>query len=91
MDQSLVNLLISLVSGGVGGNAGGALSKANSLGPVLNTVLGALGGLGGGQLAEHVGALSNLGTGGNIGSSAIVGLVLPLIVGFIKKKMSGGA
>ncbi|MBK7115525.1 MAG: hypothetical protein IPM70_17065 [Proteobacteria bacterium] len=89
MDSSLVNLLISLVSGGVGGNVGGAVSKATSLGPVLNTVLGAVGGLGGGQLANHLGGLASLGQAGNVGSSALVGLLLPLVVGFLKKKMAG--
>jgi uncharacterized membrane protein YeaQ/YmgE (transglycosylase-associated protein family) len=91
MDAGIVNMLISLVSGGVGGNVAGAVSKSTSLGPLLNTVLGAVGGLGGGQLATHMGGLSDLGQAGNAGSSAIVGLLLPLVVGFIKKKMAGSA
>jgi len=53
---------------------------------LLNTVLGAVGGLGGGQLAGAVGGLAGLGQAGNVGSSAIVGLLLPMVVGFIKKK-----
>ena len=81
------SLLIQLVSGAAGGNVGSLLSKEKSLGPLINTVLGALGGLGGGQLLG--GALSGVfggATGGNIGASAIVGLLLPLIAGFLKKK-----
>ena len=34
----------------VGGNLGGLLNKAKSLGPMLNTILGLIGGVGGGQL-----------------------------------------
>jgi hypothetical protein len=66
---------------------GGLLNKARSLGPLLNTVLGAVGGVGGGQvlggsLADMVGNPAI----GNAGASAIVGLVLPLLGGFLKKK-----
>ncbi len=88
MDPSLLNAVISLVSGAVGGNAGGAISKANSMGPLWNTILGALGGLGGGQLADVVGGLSAMGQAGNVGSSAIIGALLPIVVGLIKKKMT---
>jgi hypothetical protein len=35
MDASIVNLLISVVSGGVEGNDGGALFQGNSFGPLL--------------------------------------------------------
>jgi hypothetical protein len=57
--------------------------KAKSLGPLLNTILGALGGLGGGQVA---GGALGAGTGGEVGMSAVVGALLPLIVGMLKKK-----
>jgi hypothetical protein len=53
------------------------------LGPLINTILGALGGLGGGQLAAP--ALGG-GTGAEVGASAVVGALLPLIVGMLKKK-----
>src|SRR5690606_35623035 len=43
-------ILIQLVSGAVGGNVGGMLNKAKSLGPMLNSVLGGVGGVAGGQL-----------------------------------------
>ena len=81
--MDLTSLLIQLVSGAVGGNVAGALNKAKSLGPLINTILGALGGLGGGQLAG--GALGG-GTAIEVGSSAVVGALLPLIVGMLKKK-----
>ena len=84
--MDVTTLLIELVSGAVGGNVAGLLNKAKSLGPLLNTVLGAIGGVGAGQLvAPHLGgALS--GTAGNAVISAVVGLLLPLIGGMLKKK-----
>jgi hypothetical protein len=47
MDLSAV--LVQLIAGAAGGNAAGLANKAKSLGPVLNTILGALGGLAGGM------------------------------------------
>lgn len=86
MDAGMMNLLISLVSGAVGGNVGGALAKAKSMGAVWNTILGAVGGAGGGWLATAVGGLATLGQAGNIGSSAVIGALLPLVVGMLNKK-----
>jgi hypothetical protein len=40
--MDVMSLLIQLISGAVGGNVGGLLNKAKSLGPLINTVLGAL-------------------------------------------------
>jgi uncharacterized membrane protein YeaQ/YmgE (transglycosylase-associated protein family) len=81
--MDLITLLVQAVSGGVGGNIAPLLNKAKSLGPLLNTVLGVIGGVGGGQaLAGTVGG----GTIGTVGTSAVVGLVLPLIGSFLKKK-----
>ncbi|MGH7629659.1 MAG: hypothetical protein ACREOF_09745 [Gemmatimonadales bacterium] len=81
--MDLTSLLIQLVAGAAGGNVAGALSKARNLGPLLNTILGAIGGLGGGQLAGQ--ALDG-GTAGTVGLSAVVGALLPLIAGFLKKR-----
>jgi hypothetical protein len=81
--MDLTAVLIQLISGAVGGNVAGLANKAKSLGPVVNTVLGALGGLGGGQLAN--GALGG-GTATEVGASAVVGALVPLIVGMLKKK-----
>jgi uncharacterized membrane protein YeaQ/YmgE (transglycosylase-associated protein family) len=88
MDSGLVNILISLVSGAVGGNVGGAAAKPVSMGPLWNSILGALGGLGGGQLASVLGGTEGLGQAGNIGGSAIIGALLPIVIGMIKKKMA---
>jgi hypothetical protein len=85
--MDVTGLLIQAASGAVGGNVGGFLNKAKSLGPVVNTVLGALGGLGGGQLlgGSLAGMLGNA-TAGSATASGLVGLLLPLIVSMFKKK-----
>lgn len=80
--MDLTSLLVYVVSGIVGGNAGGFLAKARSLGPVVNSVLGALGGLAGGALlAPQVGT----GTATEAGIAVIVGALLPLVAGYLKK------
>lgn len=66
-----------------GRNVAGLASKARNLGPLINTILGALGGLGGGQLASQTTAG---GTATEAGASAVVGALVPLIVGMLKKK-----
>jgi uncharacterized membrane protein YeaQ/YmgE (transglycosylase-associated protein family) len=87
MANALISWLTSLVAGGAGGNIIGALMKDRSLGPMLNSVLGAVGGAVGGQLLPMlIPALQGGGIGKNVGLSAIVGIVLPLIVSMLKKK-----
>jgi uncharacterized membrane protein YeaQ/YmgE (transglycosylase-associated protein family) len=87
MENALVSWIISLVSGGAGGNVIGALLKEKSLGPTMNSILGAVGGALGGQILPLVlEGLQSSGALGNIGSSAVGGIVLPLIVSFLKKR-----
>lgn len=81
--MDLTAVLVQLIAGAVGGNVAGLANKAKTLGPLLNTMLGALGGIGGGQLA---GATMGPGTATQTGGAAIVGALLPLIVGMLKKK-----
>jgi uncharacterized membrane protein YeaQ/YmgE (transglycosylase-associated protein family) len=83
--------IVSLIAGSAGGNIVGTLLKNRNLGPMLNTVLGLVGGgLGGKVLPMLVPAIASLvGGGDNLagtgGLSAIVGALLPLIVSFLKK------
>jgi hypothetical protein len=50
MSATLINLIIQLIAGAVGGNAVGAGLKNFDLGTIGNTIAGALGGAGGGTL-----------------------------------------
>ena len=97
MDQ-LVPLIIQLIGGAAGGNAGGAMLKNANMSALLRTIIGVVGGVGGTQLADMMGLMQNLlgdtaGTGemlaGNAGMSAIAGAVLTLVVGMIKQSMAG--
>jgi hypothetical protein len=96
MDQ-LIPLIVQLIGGAVGGNAVGGLLKNAKLKATLCTILGVVGGVCGGQIAQYSGLLQSIlgdqaGTGGmvlgNAGASAIGGAVLTLIVGLIKQAMS---
>ena len=80
--EGLTPIILQIISGAVGGNVGGALAKARSLGPVWNSVLGIIGGLIGGQGANALGVDA---TAGQLGLSAVVGAVLPIVVGMFKK------
>jgi hypothetical protein len=42
--MDLTSLVIQLIGGALGGNAAGAVSKDTSLGPLANSIVGALGG-----------------------------------------------
>ena len=52
MDSFLLNLVIQLVAGAVGGNAAGAILKQFNLGPLGNSIAGIIGGGLGGQRAR---------------------------------------
>jgi uncharacterized membrane protein YeaQ/YmgE (transglycosylase-associated protein family) len=82
-------IIISLISGLVGGNAAGALMKKLSLGPIGNSIVGLLGGgLGGHLLSLVTGSNADAGSIiGNIASSAVGGSALMAIVGFVKSKL----
>ena len=50
--EQLLPFIIQAISGLVGGNIAGLLAKAKSLGPILNSILGAAGGIGAAQGAQ---------------------------------------
>jgi uncharacterized membrane protein YeaQ/YmgE (transglycosylase-associated protein family) len=81
--MDFTTLIIQLISGAIGGNAAGALSKDTSLGNLGNTIAGAVGGGVGGQILNSV-----LGLGG---AAAASGLDIGTIVsGFLTGGISGG-
>lgn len=88
MASTLVQLIINIISGGVGGNIAGAILKKYSLGPVGNTILGLIGGGVGGQLLSTLAGQPG-GMAGDIAGSAVGGGVLMAVVGLIKNAVSG--
>ena len=81
-----MELIISLLSGAIGGNVAGALLKKFSLGTLWNSVVGILGGGIGAQLLGMFG-IDISGIIGNIAGSGVGGSVLLIIVGLIKSAM----
>ena len=88
MGSTLVQLIVSLISGGVGGNIAGALLKNFSLGPLGNTIVGVIGGGLGGQLLSATGMLQSTGMVGDIAGSAVGGGILMTIIGLVKTRMA---
>lgn len=87
-----MELIISLLSGAVGGNLAGGLLKKMSLGTLWNSVVGILGGGLGGELLETLGVLGQPDAAMSVGSiianvlsSGVGGGVLMAIVSLIKK------
>ena len=99
MSATLINLIIQIVAGALGGNGAGAALKEMSLGPLGNSIVGAIGGVGGGQLLSALIPMLAGATAGGADVEAIIGqavgggiagAILTAIVGFIKNKIVGG-
>jgi hypothetical protein len=94
--SALVPILIQLLSGAAGGNIVGALLKNLPVSKILATILGAVGGAGGAQLAQYLPMLEGVlqGLDPNLGSAGLGaggGAILTLVVGLIKQAMAKGA
>ena len=70
--MNILNLIISLVSGALGGNAAGAVMKEKSLGTVGNSVAGILGGGIGGAILQALGIGNQAATGGGMDLGSII-------------------
>lgn len=92
--ESLLPLIIQLVSGAVGGNVAGGLMKKFSLGTLGNSVVGILGGGIGGQLLGMFGIATSSGgmdvasIVGSLASGGVGGGVLLAIIGMLKSAFS---
>lgn len=102
--MDIVNLIIALISGAVGGNVTGTLMKEGALGGLGNTIAGLLGGGLGDFILRALGVLASTGvasaTGAagsefdighllaTIGASGASGGVLTAIITFIKNAMN---
>ena len=95
--MNLTALIIQLIAGALGGNAAGSVSKDGTLGPMGNSIAGAIGGGLGGQVLS---ALLGLGgtaaaSGMDVGSivsafltGGVSGGLTALVVGFLKAKLA---
>jgi hypothetical protein len=95
--MDITSLIIQLISGALGGNAAGSVTKDTGLGPLGNTIAGALGGGVGGQILNSI-----LGIGGAAAASGLdIGTIVSafltggvsggltaLVVGFLKSKLA---
>ena len=100
MNSFLLNLVIQLVAGAVGGNAVGAMLRQFNLGPLGNSIAGIIGGGLGGQLLNMImtgGGTPSAGATLDIGSiltqivgGGVGGGVLMMIVGLIRQALGGG-
>jgi hypothetical protein len=97
MSATLINLIIQLIAGAVGGNAAGSALKDYDLGKLGNTIAGALGGAGGGQLLQVLipmlaGTAGNVDIGAMLGQAVgggIAGAIVTFIVGLLKNALAG--
>jgi hypothetical protein len=98
MSGTVINLIIQLIAGALGGNAAGATMKNLDLGTFGNSIAGAIGGAGGGTLLTALlpllqGGVGNVDLGPLIGQAVgggVSGAVLTAIIGLIKNGMGGG-
>lgn len=87
--EAIIPILVQLIGGGVGGNGIAAVLKQVNLGPVGNTIAGAIGGWLGTWLAGMIPGLSGLvgtaaaaaGTTGGLDIGALAGQGLTGLVG----------
>ena len=95
MSPAIINLIVQLISGAVGGNAAGKVNPSFDLGTLVNTIVGAIGGVGGGWLISTLAPALVAAEGAGIDVAAIAtqavgggvaGLVLTAIIGAIKNK-----
>jgi hypothetical protein len=93
----LINLIIQLAAGAIGGYAVGAWVKDINLGTLGNTIAGAIGGGVGGQALQALVPALALAVGNiDIGSlislvagAGIAGAILTAIVGVVKNRTAG--
>ncbi len=83
----MTEIIVSLLTGAVGGNIAGALLKKFSMGTLWNSVVGILGGGLGGQLLSMLG-IDLGGVLGSIAGGTAGGGALMAIIGVIKNALA---
>ena len=90
--MDVLNLIISLISGIVGGNVAGTAMKDKGMGALGNSVTGLLGGGAGGYITQALGLISSVAaTAGQAAPAASSGLDLASILANIGGSGVGGA
>lgn len=94
MSGAIINLIIQIVGGVLGGHAAGGFLKNINLGPLAKTILGgAGGGIGGSILQALIPALSSAASStgfdiaqaaGNLVGGGVTGAIVTAVVGLIK-------
>jgi hypothetical protein len=94
--SEIVNLIIQIIAGIVGGNGAGAALKDYDLGKLGNTIAGAIGGAAGGQILQALIPALMGGSGLDIGAllgqvvgGGASGAILTIIIGIVKNLMAG--
>jgi len=95
--MNIIHLIVSILSGAVGGNAAGAVMKDKSLGTLGNSLAGIFGGGIGGFILSALGLFAGAGGAGadgnfdiaailaNVASGGVGGAVLLAIVSLFRK------
>jgi uncharacterized membrane protein YeaQ/YmgE (transglycosylase-associated protein family) len=88
----ITSLLVSLISGAVGGNAAGAVMKEQSLGTLGNSIAGIIGGGAGGAILQVLGLVASGGGGldlstivGDIAGGGVGGAIVMALIGAVRK------
>jgi uncharacterized membrane protein YeaQ/YmgE (transglycosylase-associated protein family) len=87
--NTLVDLIILLIAGIIGGNAAGRSLPKYDLGVIGNTIAGAIGGVVGGQILQPV--IVFVGGGPMVAQllgSCASGVILTIVVGVFKRRMA---
>jgi hypothetical protein len=94
MSGAIINLIIQIVAGAIGGNAAGGFLKNIDLSPLVKTISGAAGGGIGGSIlqalipalnsAASVGGLDIATAAGNLVGGGVTGAIVTVAVGLIK-------
>jgi hypothetical protein len=97
MSGTVINLIIQVVAGALGGNAAGGFLKNIDLSPLVKTISGAVGGgIGGSILQSLIPALSGAASSGgfdiataagNLVGGGITGAIVTVVVGLIKNAL----
>jgi uncharacterized membrane protein YeaQ/YmgE (transglycosylase-associated protein family) len=87
----IMSLIVSLLSGAVGGNVAGALLKDKTLGTLGNSIAGILGGGLGATLLQGIGLLPGGEMLGGVAGGGAGGAILMIVIGLIKNAMASKA